>query len=78
MSDESSKVIADIKRLEEQISNLRLAVIVLTILVSLLYILMIFQLTTFLPLLAAVGIIILCLFLLANSCTKDNGAFVGT
>lgn len=77
LSEEYAKS-TDIERLEERIENLRLVVIVLIIIVSLLYAFVIFQLTAFLPHLAAVGIIILCLFLLINSCTKDDGAPAGT
>jgi uncharacterized membrane protein YkvI len=73
LSEESTKIVADMKRLEERIDNLRFAVICLTILVALLCFDAIFQSTplgSLLPLFGAVGIIILCLFLLANSCQK--------
>ena len=78
MTEESINLKADIRRLEERIDTLRWAVIVLTILISLLYIILIFQYTPFLPYIAAIGVILLCLFLLVNNCTKGSGAPAGT
>ena len=79
LSEEYAKL-TDIERLEERIDNLRLVVIILAIIVSLLSIYAFLQLTSqdlLFPLFAAVGFIILCLFLLINSCTKDDGAPAG-
>jgi hypothetical protein len=78
LSEEYAKS-SDIERLEERIDNLRVAVIVLIVVVSILSIHAVFQLNPqnlLLPFFA-IGIFFLCLFLLANSCTKDNGAPAG-
>ncbi len=71
MSEESTKVIADIKRLETRIENLRWTVIILIIIVSLLSIYVVFQLISLSPILSAFGfIVILCFFLLYKECAK--------
>ena len=80
LSEEYAKS-SDIERLEERIDSLRFVVIILTFFVSLLSIHVIFQLTPvdlLLPLFAAVGFILLCIYLLSNSCTKESGAPAGT
>jgi len=80
LSEEYAKS-TDLERLEKRIDNLRLAFIVWTIVVSLLSINAILQLIPqdlLLPLVAALGILILCSTLLINSCTKGSGAPAGT
>ena len=80
MSEESTKVIADIKRLETRIENLRWVVIILIIIVSLLSIYVILQLispSAIFPLAVFGFIVILCLFLLYNECAKNSGAPAG-
>jgi len=65
LSEELTKVIADIKRLEARIENLRWAIIILIIIVSILSINVVFQLISLSPILSAFGfIVILCFFLL--------------
>ncbi len=74
LSEEYAKA-TDIERLEERIENLRLTVIVLTIIISLLSIYVIIQSIPqdlFILLFGAGGLIILCLLFLNKSCIKEK------
>ena len=82
MSEESTTVLADVRHLEAQIANLRLIVIILTIIVFFLsiYTLSISIPQNLFPILAIFGAIpILSMSLLYWECTKErSGAPAGT
>jgi hypothetical protein len=82
LTEEPTNLTVDIRRLEEKVDNLRWAVILLFIIVSLLSIYVVFQLTPQpIPVffLAAGLIIIVCILLLFRACTEnESGAPAGT